>query len=390
MKLIFLSSLPISRIFGEKIDAWWYRDQGLDVEFWDSSLLFLGTERVEAFFASAKNYRYVGPNHHIFTEWAELEDALDDLVSGPHLVWHMSRFDRMHNDDALLVSLNRHDATYIFQHFDPHKRTVGWLNTVKAPSRELRQLWYARDCKPAAVVTSGVLGRRQARLRYPSTNVISVPSIKVLWEPRSVSVTSSCAIFVDENLVYDPDAQLHGQVLCSDVPSYYRRMRDLFSRVEDQLGVPVVVACSGKYQYDDTSEYFGERTVVYEQTLPLLQNCELALGHFSLALDQAIVSRKPVLLVDDPDFTEWRRRGFRDVNSRFRLRPVLNERIGAAEISGALRRDIGFYSEVEKRYFREPGIDGDFKHICLAAFLTLAEKRSMERTLRNDMSENQG
>lgn len=374
MKLVFLSSLPISRIFGEKIDSWWYRNQGLDVEFWDLSLLFLEAYRVEAFYAGAAGYRYIGPNHRIFTEWVELEDALDALVSAPHLVWHLSRFDRMHNDDALLVSLNRHGATYAFQHFDPYERTVGWLNTVKAPLREVRQLWHARHCKPAAVVTSGVLGRLQARLRYPSTEVISVPSIKVLWEPQAVSVTSSCAVFVDESLAYDPDAQLHGQVLCSDVPAYYRRMRELFSRVEDHLGVPVVVACSGKYQYHDTSEYFGERTVVYGQTLPLLQNCELALGHLSLALDQAIVSRKPVLLVDDPDFTEWRRGGFRDVISRFRQRPLLNERIGAVEISGALQRDKEFYSEVEKRYFREPGVVGDCKRICLAAFLTLAEK----------------
>lgn len=141
--------------------------------------------------------------------------------------------------------------------------------------------------------------------------------------------------------------------------------------------MPVIVACSGKYKYHDTHEYFGERTVVYGQTLPLLQNCVLAIGHLSLALDQAIVSRKPVLLVDDPDFTEWRRRGFRDVTSRFRQRPLANESIGATEISCALQRDKGFYSEVEKHFLREPGVIDDCKPICLAAFLALAEKRYM-------------
>ncbi len=377
MKLVICNSLPTSRIFGEKVDAAWYAAQGVDTEYWDLAPLFLPQEKLEAFYAGAAGYRYIGPNHRIFTGWAELEQALDALVSGPHVVWHLSRFDRMHNDDALLASLNRHGATYVFQHFDPYERAVGWLNTFKAPVREARQLWHARHCKPAAVVTSGLLGRRQVCLRYQSAEVISVPSIKVLWEAHDFSVASSCAVFVDESLAYDPDAQLHGQVLCSNVLAYYRRMRDLFSRVEDHLGVPVVVACSGKYQYHDTTEYFGERTVVYGQTLQLLQNCVLALGHLSLALDQAIVSRKPVLLVDDLDFTEWRRRGFRDVISRFRQRPLLNERIGAPEISGALQRDKVFYSEVEKRYFREPGIVDDCKPICLAAFWALAEKRWM-------------
>lgn len=377
MNLVICNSLPISRIFGEKVDASWYAGQGVDTEYWDLAPLFLPQEKLEAFYAGAADYRYIGPNHRIFTEWAELEQALYGLVSGSHLVWHLSRFDRMHNDDALIALLNRCEATYVFQHFDPYERTVGLLSTLKAPLLEVRQLWNARHCKPAAVVTSGVFGRRQTRLRYPFTEVISVPSIKVLWEPEPVSVTSSCAVFVDESLAYDPDAQLHGQVLCFDVPAYYRRMRELFSRVEDHLAMPVIVACSGKYKYHDTHEYFGERTVVYGQTLPLLQNCVLAIGHLSLALDQAIVSRKPVLLVDDPDFTEWRRRGFRDVTSRFRQRPLANESIGATEISCALQRDKGFYSEVEKHFLREPGVIDDCKPICLAAFLALAEKRYM-------------
>ena len=375
MKLVICNSFPTSRIFGEKVDAAWYAAQGVDTEYWDLAPLFLPQEKIEAYYAGAAGYRYIGPNHRIFSDWIELEQKLDTLVSGPHLVWHLSRFDRMHDDDALLAMLNRHAATYVFQHFDAYDRTAGWLNTLKAPIREARQMWYARHCKPVAVVTSGVLGRRQARLRYPSADVISVPSVKVLWERQDVSVASSFAVFVDESLAYDPDAQLHGQVLCSDVPAYYRRMRELFSRVEDHLAVPVVVACSGKYQYHDTSQYFGERTVVYGQTLPLLQNCVLALGHLSLALDQAIVSRKAVVLVDDPDFTEWRRRGFRDVISRFRQRPMLNEQIGVPEISGALQRDKTFYLEVENRYFRELGGGGDCKRICLAAFLALAEKR---------------
>lgn len=373
MKVVFLSSLPISRIFGEKIDAWWYKNQGLDVEFWDSSLLFLDAHRVEAFYAGAAGYRYIGPNHRIFTGWAELEQALDVLVSGPHVVWHLSRFDRMHNDDALLASLNRHGATYVFQHFDPYQRTVGWLNIVKAPLREVRQLWHARHCKPGAVVTSGVLGRQQVRLRYPSAEVISVPSVKVLWEPQDISVNSPFAVFVDESLAYDPDALLHGQVLCSDVPAYYRRMQELFSRVEDYLAMPVIVACSGKYQYPDTHEYFGERTVVYGQTLQLLQNCVLSLGHLSLALDQAIVSRKPVLLLDDSGFTEYRRTGFRDVVARFRLQPINNQQVGAEVLNEAMSRDLGFYSQVEHQWLREQGVTGNMHDICLAAFKQLAQ-----------------
>ena len=143
MKLVICNSLPTSRIFGDKVDAAWYVGQGIDTENWDLAPLFFPKEKLDAFYAGASDYRYIGPNHHIFTEWAELEESLDVLVSGSHLVWHLSRFDRMHDDDALPALLNRHGATYAFQHFDPYDRTVDWLNILRAPVIEARHLWHA-------------------------------------------------------------------------------------------------------------------------------------------------------------------------------------------------------------------------------------------------------
>jgi hypothetical protein len=149
-------------------------------------------------------------------------------------------------------------------------------------------------------------------------------------------------------------------------------MRDFFSLVEDTLGEPVRIACSGKFHYPDPELYFGVREVLYGKTLPLLQKCKLAIGHLSLALDQAIISRKPVLLVDDPDFTPWRRAGFRDVITRFKQYPKYNNRVTATDLYMNLNRDVSFYSDIENIYFRENEVHGDYREICLSAFRQLA------------------
>lgn len=366
MRLIICSALPTSRIFGEKVDAWWYSENGFEVEFWDLAPLFIPSEKLERFYSGSENYRYQGPRHTIFSDPAELSTALRDNSAA--LFWYLSRFDRMLDDDRLIDLFNQNRIKYVFQHFDPHDYANSWADYFKKPLRELRERWYRRNCNPVAVVTSGTMGRRQVNARYPNAQVISVPSVKVLWGESVCAGQQGYAVFVDESIAFDPDAQLHGNLLCEDVNSYYRRMRDLFRVVEDCLKIPVKVGCSGKYHYPDAERCFGQRDVVYGETLRLLQGCSLAFGHLSLALDQAIVSGKPVVLVDDASFTEWRRKGFRDVIRRFRQPPLLNTMIGNDVLARAMTRDLRFYKDIEKEYFREPRVSGDYRWICADAF----------------------
>lgn len=371
MKLVICNSLPTSRIFGDKVDAWWYANHGVDVEFWDLAPIFIPADRLDQFYAGAANYRYVGPGHRVFTSAASLEDAI--MANKASLFWHLSRFERMHNDDLIIDLFNRYHVRYIFQNFDPHDYIGSWEDYLKWPVRRSRARWYRRRCRPVAIVTSGALGRQQAQWCYPGADIISVPSVKVLWDREGSEAAVDYAVFVDESVVFDPDAQLHGHVLCSDVPGYYQRMRALFDRLEDALAIPVKIACSGKYIYPDAGARFGEREVNYGKTLPMLQGCVMALGHLSLALDQAIVSFKPVQLLDDMAFTPWRRRGFRDVKSRFRQQPLQNHEVGRLQLLSALERDLSFYTDVERKYFREPEVYGDARQICLDAFMEIAD-----------------
>jgi hypothetical protein len=370
VKLVICSALPTSRIFGEKVDAWWYSENGFEVEFWDLAPIFIASDKLAGFYSGSENYRYQGPRHTIFSDPAELKEALRKNATA--IFFYLSRFDRMLDDDLLIDLFNRNRIKYVFQHFDPYDPTVSFSDYLKKPLRDLRARWYSRSCDPVAIVTSGTTGRRQAVVRYPSAQVISIPSVKVLWDEGAFRERNSYAVFVDESMAFDPDAQLHRNILCVDVDSYYRRMRELFRVVEESLNIPVKVGCSGKYHYPDPQACFGQREVLYGETLRLVQGCSLAIGHLSLALDQAIVSRKPVVLVDDAAFTPWRRNGFRDVIRRFRQEPMLNTEIGREQLGLAMSRDLSFYRDVEEQYFREPGVTGDYRQICAAAFRKLA------------------
>ena len=201
-------------------------------------------------------------------------------------------------------------------------------------------------------MTSGLLGRRQVNIRYPSTSVIDVRTPKVLWKKTLREIAEPYVVFVDESLVHDPDTKLHGTHLVTDIDAYYKRMRQSFDTVEQTLGYPVIIACSGKFEYADPDLFFGKRRVIYRRTKELIDHSEVVIGHVSLALDQAVVSYKPVLIIDDPDFTSYRRFGFRDVIKRFRSRPILNSDIKAASILECLARDRSFYRSVINRYFR--------------------------------------
>lgn len=371
MKIIFCNSFPTSRLFGEKVDAWWYAKHVAEAEFWDISPLFFTQEKLDSFYAGAPDYRYLGPNHRLFATWQELESAVEQ--NRQSLLWYFARFDRMHNDDRWIRLLNSHHIRYFFQHFDPYERTsVSCSDWLRNRARMVKQHWHARYCSPRGIVTSGTAGRRQVHARYPGSNVISIPSVKVLWLQEAEPQNEKYVTFVDESIALDPDSQLGTGGLSFDVPGYYSRMRDMFSRIEDTLGIPVRIGCSGKYIYPDPQETFGGREVAYGKTLEWVHSSILSIGHSSLALDQAIVSRRPVLLVADSASTPYYRKIAAVAIKHFRQQPVLNTEIGPLHIKAALEQRLDHYEGVERAYFREPGVNGDYRRLCLDGFLAYA------------------
>ena len=67
------------------------------------------------------------------------------------------------------------------------------------------------------------------------------------------------------------------------------------------MGLPVVIAAHPRAGYAQAGysgpDYFGGRTLVSGQTLPLIFDSALVLTHYSTAVNFAVMARKPLLLL---------------------------------------------------------------------------------------------
>ena len=315
-----MSSLPISRIFGEKLDAGWFQKNGFNVEFWDLTPLFWSKENLDQYYSGCENYRYIGPNHKIFTHLDEVKYAISTLTQDV-MVWNLSRYFKLVKDDWIFEELNRKSILYYLQHFDTDIESSNLYIQFKNYINLYRQRFLNKRLKPYGIIGSGSIGRIQSMKLFPNAHFISVPSIKVLWQKAPPMIRESYNLFVDENIAYPPDARLLGYEICLNPDAYYSRLNRLFDDIELWSGRPVIIAASGKYQYEQ--DRFNGRQLIYSQTLPLIQNANFVIGHMSLALDQCLVSEKSFLLIDDPDFTKIKRKGFSESLLGLMGRPIL-------------------------------------------------------------------
>jgi len=370
LKLVFINPLPTSKIFGQKVDAWWYQKHGFEVEFWDISPIFWSREKRAQYYGGAEDYRYVGPGHKVFSTRKETLKAIGGLGNRAviwHLGWNLNRISR--KDDWLLDAIKETGIPLFITQFETDPARFGPAQIATwARARMVRMGFAGRE--PKGFIGCGTVARRRAAQILPDTDFISIPSPKILWKKSSPPLEPPYAVFVDENVEYAPDAKMLGYTVSSDVDGYYRRMNAAFRAVEDALGCPVVIAASGKYRYPE--DRFMGRRLLYGRTLPLIQHARLVIGHCSAALDQAVVDRKPLLRLDDPSFGREKR-----ANIRYSVQLLGVEAVRADDLNGIRRAvaaaacDERHCAEVEAKYFREPGVHGDYREIIKQAFLSV-------------------
>jgi len=238
-------------------------------------------------------------------------------------------------------------------------------------ARMYRQKLHNLKLRPYGVIGSGIIGRRQGEALFPNSRFLSIPSVKVRWEPDDKIVQCEYILFVDENVEYAPDAKLLGYQVSKDVDGYYARMNRLFSSLETWLGKPVVVAASGKYRY--LLDRFQGRQLIYGKTLSLIQGASLVVGHMSLALEQCLVSETPFILVDDQSFTPEKRVGFSDSLLNRLQQPIINTQVTREILARYAAPDVMKMRALVRAFLKEDGanipyhelVAGDFKK-CLS------------------------
>lgn len=161
--------------------------------------------------------------------------------------------------------------------------------------------------KPASLILAG--GEQCLKYPYPTDK-----TTEVLWahtldydiylKEREIPFTERhIAVFLDEYLPFHPDC-IESPIINAD--KYYPVLNKFFSRVEQELGLEVVIAAHPRSQYEKHPDYFEGREWVRGKTVRLVKESQLVLTHSSTALNFANLFCKPVVFLTSHDLDKDR------------------------------------------------------------------------------------
>jgi hypothetical protein len=289
----------------DKITRDWYIDylleKGVPVEYWDVVALL----REEHSERGAENPSYL----HVLRSYDELETRLREAE----------------NRDVLYVMLISYIGQFtrifrIFSKYDCRMLFIAWGAMPRAPMLAWRRIgsvlanprWYAREIfysgkarllrrlklvKPYEIVFAA--GEALTACDHYAAKVVPINLcdydnyIKVRGT-RSRLVEGRYAVFLDINLPYHSDLVLCGYPLI-DPGTYYKSLNRLFSLLEQEHGVTVVIAAHPRADYDAAT--FDGRQIHRLVTAELVKDADLVVCHTSTALSYAVLNAKPVVFV---------------------------------------------------------------------------------------------
>lgn len=300
-KICFIRFGPTSKTLGDRLDPWWYQNNGFDVFFFDISGFYFSKDKIREYYPN-KEYIFKGPNHKFFNCKKKFFNELNQFDKST-IILYGNRNPFLIKDDKEILSF----LSYKFKNIIPLQfDTSAWNANIFKKTKQyfglVKHYYNSRNFKFIANIGCGKIGRFYSNQVYKKSRFISIPSPLVIWNKNEKKIINKqYIVFVDENFLYQPDAKIGSIIFCRNIKRYYQRMISLFKYLEDETGYEVVIAASGRYIYDNN--FFENRKIIYNKTLSLIHNCEFVLGHCSLALYQAIISNKPINLIHDDEFT---------------------------------------------------------------------------------------
>jgi hypothetical protein len=361
--IYFLRFGPTSKIIGKKMDPWWFHENNFNVFFWDIGSFFFSKKQTEEFYSISPGFRFIGPNHRIFFDKNEFINEVKK-IDKESIIFYGDRhpFSTGKNDEWVFSLLFDRSSNIIPFQYDnlPLPNTI--LNKLKLNYQFYRNRYLSRKTRIKSFIGCGKVGRLYSKKIFPYSPFISVPTPLVNWDKLNKLYDFKYNIFVDEHVHYMPDSKLHNVIFNTDPNGYYLRTSEFLSKVEDITGIKTIIAASGKYYYEH-NPYEG-RDIVYGSTLQLIQHSSMVFGHGSSANFQAIIDKKPLMIVDDKSFTNAARHMFIDYAARVTLKDVFDiEKINKNKIKQQSSIDYDKYQISESNYFRENGVNDNFKKI---------------------------
>ncbi|TWX54059.1 hypothetical protein [Colwellia hornerae] len=228
-------------------------------------------------------------------------------------------------DLDLFINQRRVDHVYITIGFLP-KRIL--FKLMKKGSKVAVQMWgpiplahvgthrFISRIKKPIVITKKIMTKLYEQVKYGNIEYdyyLSVDEVKNkqnilchsydyylhLLDANNVknqSNSNSSVVFLDQMLPYHPDFSLSGIKNTINSRSYYQKLNDYFSFVENKLKVRVVIAAHPRsIGVENYSELFQGRDVIIGMTNQLISEALFTITHYSTAINYSVINNKKIV-----------------------------------------------------------------------------------------------
>jgi hypothetical protein len=307
LNLVFITTQPLHNNSLKKFDFEWYEKQGIKTYLFDLSPIIYTIDINNAINSINKDNHNTGimfTNKTNFSDISSFNSSVRNL-SNNSLFFLMTKTlsNTMSLQDEILTILNDSQCKYVLQDsVNPEVYNLHRLYRYRIKEIIKHHLGvyrkYNKDLIPKFIFGSGL----KTKLKYSKifNEGCKFIDIKSLWINSDVDRQNSndnYSVFIEESVLSSPDAVLLNSGSCVDnSDDYFNYINELFSLIEKNTGVKIIISASGKHVYEVNP--FAEREIIYGNTFDLIPDSIFVICHNSISILQAIYHMKPVLFID--------------------------------------------------------------------------------------------
>ena len=368
-KLIIYTAVPFFDTWPKKFELNTFKNYGLDVELWSTAEIFYNSENIKKASSGSSEYLYKDLDVIKIQNFIDLEKKVASLESNAIVcIMTLGAINNNTLNNSDLDIFNKYKIKYVIHHLIPYPVVPNLWFKLKFHLRLLQKRFNNAKKKPSLIIGTGILGRNQAFKIYKNNFIYkSVPSFNILWSKENPIINDKYIVYVDEAVNLSPDAALFGHDNPThDIKGFYNRINDVFEKIENWTNSKIIIAASGKYQYEINP--FKNRQIIYKKTSNLIQHSMLVLGHCSSALEQAIVDNKPLILFKDIGRDKLKNKIIHNFALVFKKNSIWTTQLTKNNFEKNIHINRKHNKEIINQYLKEDSVTGTFVENFTSAF----------------------
>ena len=163
-------------------------------------------------------------------------------------------------------------------------------------------------------------------------------------------------VFLDSYLPFHPDSISAKVSPIMNAEEYFPVLRKFFDYLEEKSGLEMIIAAHPRSHYEKYPDLYGERKVVRDKTIELVRNSKLVVLHGSLAMNFAILYKKPMVFftTDEIENSPYGKRCWQ-IASFFNKTPINISREVNIDLENEFIVDDEKYAQYKNDFIKEKG-----------------------------------